>query len=75
VVHTHTRGARRKDSEASYINDGASPLSDFLLYFAEIITLLETEINCYYHDYIDRLDDGPSPEHDITEAKMFVLLA
>jgi hypothetical protein len=49
--------------------------SDFLLYFAEIITLLETEINCYYHDYIDRLDDEPSPEHDVTEAKMFVLLA
>jgi hypothetical protein len=59
----------------SHINDGASPLSIFLLYFAEIFTLLEMEINCYYHDYIDRLDDGPSPEHDVTEAKMFVLLA
>jgi len=31
--------------------------------------------NCYYHDYIHRLDDGPSPEPDVTEADMFVFLA
>jgi len=31
------------------------------------------ETNRYYHDYIDRLDDGPSPEPDVTEAEMFVL--
>jgi len=31
--------------------------------------------NSYYHDYIDRLDNGPSPEPDITEAEMFVFLA
>jgi len=30
------------------------------------------ETNRYYHDYIDRLDDGPSPEPDVTEAEMFV---
>ena len=58
-----------------HINDGSSPLSIFLLYFAEIITLLVVETNCYYHNYIDRLDDGPSPEPDITEAEMFVFLA
>ena len=33
------------------------------------------ETNCYYQDYIDRLDDGPSPEPDVNEAKMFVFLA
>ena len=33
------------------------------------------ETNSYYHDYIDRLDDGPSPELDVTEAEMFVFLA
>jgi len=33
------------------------------------------ETNRYYHDYIDRLDDGPSPEPDVTEAEMFVFLA
>ena len=76
VAHTYTGGPRGKeDNEASHINDGSSPLSVFLLYFAEIITLLVVETNGYYHDYIDRLDDGPSPESDVTEAKMFVFLA
>ena len=32
------------------------------------------ETNCYYHDYIDRLNDGPSPEPDVTEAELFVFL-
>ena len=59
----------------SHINDGSSPLSIFLLYFAEIITLLVVETNRYYHDYIDRLNNGSSPEPDVTEAKMFVFLA
>jgi len=61
-----------KDNEASHINDGSSPLGVFLLYFAEIITLLVGETDHYYQDYIDRLGDGPSPEPDITEAEMFV---
>jgi hypothetical protein len=39
-----------------HINGGSSPFSVFLLYFAEIITLLVMETNCYYHVYIDRLD-------------------
>ena len=59
----------------SHINEGTSPLSVFLLYFAEIITLLVVETNRYYQNYIDGLDDGPSPEPDVTEAKMFVFLA
>jgi len=76
VAHTFTGAPRgKKDNEASHINDGSSPLSVFLLYFAEIISLLVVESNCYYHDYIDRLDDGPSPEPDVTEAEMFVFLA
>ena len=62
VAHTYTGGPRGKvDNEASHINDGSSPLSVSLLYFAEIITLLVVETNRYYHDYIDTLD-GPSPE-------------
>ena len=76
VAHTYTGGPRgKKDNETSHINDGSSPLSVFLLYFAEIITMLVVETNRYYHDYIDRLDDGPSPEPDVTEAEMFVFLA
>ena len=33
------------------------------------------ETNCYCHDYIDILDNGPSPEPDVTEADMFMFLA
>jgi hypothetical protein len=76
VVHTYTGGPRgKKDNEASHINDGSSPLSIFLLYFAEIIALLVVETNRYYHDYVDRLEAGPSPEPDVTEPEMFVFLA
>jgi len=76
VAHTYTGGSGgKKDNEASHINGSSSPLSVFLLYFAEIITLLVVETSCHYHDYIDRLDNGPSPDPDITEAEMFVFLA
>ena len=75
-THTYKGGPRGKnENEASHINDGSSPLSVFLLFFAEIITLLVVETNRYYDDNIDRLDDGPSPEPDVTEAEMFVFLA
>ena len=70
VAHTYTGGPRgKKDNEASHINDGSSPLTVFLLHFAEIITLLVVETNRYYHDYIDRLDDGPSPEPTLLKPK------
>ena len=76
VVHTYTGGPRgMKNSEAPHINDGSSPLSVFLLYFTEIISLLLVETNRYYHNYTDSLKDGPSPLPDITEAEMFVFLA
>ena len=71
VAHTYTGGPREKNNEASHINDGSSPLSVFL-YFVEIITLLVVETNRYSRDYLDRLDDGSSPEADVTEAEMFV---
>jgi len=71
VVHTYTGGLRgKKDNQASHINDDSSPLSIFFLYFIEIITLLVVEINCYYHNYVDRLDDRCFPEPDVTEAEM-----
>jgi len=76
VAHTYTGGPRgEEDNEASHINDGSSQLSVFLLYFAEMISLLVVEANHYYQDYIDRLDGGPIPEPDVTEAEMFLFLA
>jgi hypothetical protein len=56
VVHTFIGCPRgKRNSEAPHINDSSSPLSIFLLYFAEIITLLVVETNRYYHDHLDRL--------------------
>ena len=73
VAHTITGGLTgKKDNDASHVNDGSSPLNVFLLYFAEIITLLVVATNRFYEDYIDRLDDGPCPEPGVTEAEMFV---
>jgi len=40
----------------------------------EIITLLVVETNRYYHDHLDRLDKGPLPLPDVTEADMLVFL-
>ena len=76
VVHTFTRGpCGRKDVEAPHISESSTPLSVFLLYFAEIITLLVVETNRYYHHYLDTLDHELSPVPDITEAEMIVFLA
>jgi hypothetical protein len=75
VVHTFTRGQRgKRNIEALHINNSSSPLSVFLLYFAEIITLLVVETNRYYHAHLDRLDEGPSSLPDMTEAKMLCFL-
>lgn len=67
AVHTFTGGPGGKnDSEASHINE--APLSLFMLYFAEIVTLLVVDTNRHYHWDMDRLEDGPSPQPD---TKMF----
>jgi len=73
---TFTGGPRgKRDTEAPDINVSSSPLSVFLLYFAEIITLLLVETNRYYHAHLDRFDEGPSPQPDMTEAEMLAFLA
>jgi hypothetical protein len=71
-THLYRDPRRKRDSEAPHINDSSSPLSVFLLYFVEIITLLVVETNRYYPDH---LDEGPSPLPDVTEAEMLVFLA
>jgi hypothetical protein len=45
--------------EAPHINDGSSPLSVFLLYFGEIISLLVVETNRYYHNQLESLYATP----------------
>jgi len=49
--------------------------SAFFFCILQKLSLLVVETNRYYQDYIDRLDDGPSPEPDVTEAEMFVFRA
>ena len=69
VAHTYTGGPRgKKDNEASHIIDGSSPLS-FFFCILQKLSLLVVETNRYYHDYIDRLDDGPSPEPTLLKPK------
>jgi len=41
----------------------------------EIITLLVTKTKIYYHGHLDRIDDGPLPPPNVTEAEMLVFLA
>jgi len=41
----------------------------------QIITLLVMETKRYYQGHLDRIDDGPSPLPDVTEAEMLVVLA
>jgi hypothetical protein len=47
----------------------------FTLYFIGVVTLLVVETDRYYHWCMDSLDGGPSPQPDVTEAKMFMFLA
>jgi len=46
-----------------------------MLFFTENVTLLVVETNCYYHQFLDKCEDGPSPQRDVTEAEMFAFLA
>lgn len=75
AVHNYIGGPRGKKIEVLCTNETSSPLSVFLLHFAEIITLLIEKINQYHHYYLDTLDDDFFPALDITEAEMFAFLA
>jgi hypothetical protein len=47
VVHTFTGAPDGKSSEAAHVTREFTPLSVLLLFFAEIITLLVVDMNCY----------------------------
>ena len=75
VVHTFTGVPNRKSSDAAHITRMSTPLSVLLLFFTEIITLLVVEMNSYYDQFLENSDEGHSPQREVTEAEMFVLLA
>jgi hypothetical protein len=61
-------------NEAPHVNKDSTPLCVFMLFFSEIIHLLVEETNRYYHQYLDSLEDGPSPLPDVTNSEMFLFL-
>jgi hypothetical protein len=55
------------------IGKESSPLSIVMLFFTAVIPLLVEETDCYYHQYFDKQDEGPSsPLPDMT-SEMFLL--
>ena len=74
-MHTFIGAPKGKSSEAAHITSASTPLSVLLLFFAEIITLLVVETNRYYQQFLDSSDEGPPPQHEVTEAEMFAFLA
>jgi hypothetical protein len=65
----------KRQNVAPHFNQDMTPYSIFMLYFASVITLLAEETNRYYHQYLDTLDDGPSPLPDVNESEIFLFLA
>jgi hypothetical protein len=45
----------------------------FLCCTLHLLSLLVEETNRYYHQYLDTLHNGPSPQPDITETKIFLV--
>jgi sorbitol-specific phosphotransferase system component IIC len=45
-----------------------------MLFFRGFIHLLVEETNQYYHQYLDSLEDRPSPFPNVTDSEMFVFL-
>ena len=60
VVQTFTGAPNGKSSEAAHITPESMPLTVLLLFFAEIVTLLFVETNCYYHQTIVKTDLLPN---------------
>ena len=46
-----------------------------MLCLAGIVILLAVKTKRYHHSCMDSIDDGSSPQPDVTRADMFVLLA
>ncbi|PNF38713.1 hypothetical protein B7P43_G16719 [Cryptotermes secundus] len=61
-------------NEAPHVNKDSTPFCVSILYFAWIIRLLVEETNRYYHQHLDKLQDGLSPRPDVTDSQMFLFL-
>ncbi|PNF14142.1 hypothetical protein B7P43_G17736 [Cryptotermes secundus] len=75
VVNNYSGGAVGLNiNEAPHVNKDSTTFCVFMLYFAGIIRLLVEETNRYCHQYLDRLQDGPSPRPDVIDSEMFQFL-
>jgi len=74
-VYRFTGAPNGKSRAAAHVTSESTPLSVLLLFLAEIITLLVVETNCYYHQFLENSDDGPSSKREVTEAEMFAFFA
>jgi hypothetical protein len=62
----------KRQNMAPHANKYSIADNVFMFSFAAVITLLVEETNRYYQQYLDFLDDGPSPVPDITIRNVFV---
>jgi hypothetical protein len=74
-IHQFTGDKPRKRQNVALNINNDSTHSVFMLYFAAVSSLLVGETNRYYRQYLDTLDERPSPVPDITESEMLLFLA
>jgi hypothetical protein len=41
------------------------------MFFVEIITLLDVEMNHFHHQFLENSDNEPSPQFEVTEVCVF----
>jgi hypothetical protein len=74
-VHAFSGHPHVKDSsEVPRINGGSCPIGVFMLFFVGDMQLLVVETNFCYQQCWDKLEDGPSPLPDVTEAEVFLFV-
>lgn len=59
---------------APHINEDLTPYSVFIFYFASHITVSGGDQSIYDQQYLDFLDNRPSPVPHITGSEMFLVI-
>jgi hypothetical protein len=62
----------QKIEQGTPYQQGLNSIQCFHVVFVSAIILLAEETNRYHHQYLNTLDNGPSPLSDVTETEMFV---
>jgi hypothetical protein len=76
VVHKFTGGPSGfTQNEASHINKDSLLLSIFLLFFLEIMQVLEEETNRHYHQKLATTHEECPPLPDMTILEIYLMLS